>query len=53
MNEEKAQAMSMSELQDLIVYYKDNLTEEQYHPEQSKAQNRTNDRRSCGVYILG
>lgn len=28
MNEEKAQAMSMSELHDLIVYYKDNLTEE-------------------------
>ena len=24
-----------------------------YHPEQSKAQNRTNDRWSCGVYILG
>ena len=28
MNEEKAKVMSMSELQDLIVYYKDNLTEE-------------------------
>ncbi len=28
MNEEKAQAMSMSELQNLIIYYKNNLTEE-------------------------
>ena len=28
MNEEKTQSMSMAELQNLIVYYKDNLTEE-------------------------
>ena len=52
MNEDKAQTMSMSELQDLIVYYKDNLKEEYIQVDIMFAQKTVSKKRLYKTWML-